>query len=114
MTSQSAVARLLTGLAIVAGMGVAGAPVASADEQGFIEAIDAVGHYSTIYPDETVQVGYRVCAAFDRGGDVAAIQEVMTAYNRDESPSREYYATLFAQSAAFELCPIHNGKIGPI
>jgi hypothetical protein len=67
-----------------------------------------------VYPNETVEVGYRVCRAFDRGGDVAAIQEVMAAYNRDDSSSREYYATLFAQSAAFELCPEHNGEIGPI
>ncbi|WP_197377541.1 DUF732 domain-containing protein [Mycolicibacterium baixiangningiae] len=91
-----------------------GAPVASASEQGFIDAIDAVGHYSTVYPDETVQVGYRVCGAFARGGDVAAIQEVLTAYNRDDNPDREYYAALFAQSAAYELCPQHMGEIGPI
>jgi len=38
-------------------MAVKYAPLASADEQSFIRAIDAVGHYSTIYPDETVQIG---------------------------------------------------------
>ena len=58
-------------------------------------------------------MGYRVCAAFDHG-ETAAIQAVRTAYNRDDSDSAEYYATLFAQYAARELCPQHDGKIGPI
>ena len=71
--------KLLAVLLALAGAGLAGMPVAAADESGFIEAIDAVGHYSTVYPDETVQVGYRVCAAFDRGGDAAAVQEVLKA-----------------------------------
>lgn len=106
--------KLLVAVLAVTGIGLATAGSASADESGFIEAINAVGHYSTVYPNETVQVGYRVCSAFDRGGDAAAVQEVLKAYNRDDSASREYYATLFAQSAAYNLCPRHRGEIGPI
>ncbi|MCV7007966.1 DUF732 domain-containing protein [Mycobacterium gordonae] len=103
-------------LACTVGLGVAlgTAATASADEAGFIQRVQIVGHYSTVYPSETVQVGYRVCGAFSRGGKSAAIQEVLTAYNRDDSPNREYYATLFAQDAAFELCPQYAGLIGPI
>lgn len=96
------------------GIALATAAPAVADESGFINAINAVGHYSTVYPSETVQVGYRVCDAFQRGGKSAAIQQVLTEYNRDDSANREYYATLFAQSAATELCPQHAGEIGQI
>lgn len=101
---------------VVAGLGImlGTASPASASESGFIDAVNAVGHYSTVYPSETIQVGYRVCGAFQRGGSSAAIQQVLKEYNRDDSVNREYYATLFAQSAATELCPQFAGLIGPI
>jgi hypothetical protein len=92
------------------------APTASADEQSFIDSIDAVGHYSTIYPDQTVQIGQQVCTIFDNGSDSeAAVDWVLKKYNGPgNGPNEPYYATLFAQSAAYELCPEHNGEIGQI
>jgi hypothetical protein len=62
----------------------------------------------------TVDVGYRACSAFGRCGKNAAVQTVLTAYNSDTSSSASYYATLFAQYAAHDLCPEHDGEIGPI
>jgi hypothetical protein len=111
-------AKLMPILLSVAAIGLAGAPVAQADEQGFVDAIASHGHYAVGPPewinDDLVKLGYRVCEAFDRGGDTAAVQTVLTAYNGDTSESADYYATLFAQSAAYELCPEHNGEIGSI
>lgn len=106
--------KLLTTLLALSGLALGTAATASADEASFIEAIEALDHYSTVYPDETVQVGYRVCRAFDLGGDTAAVATVRKAYNGDTSESANYYATLFAQYAAYQLCPEHNGEIGPI
>ena len=96
-------------------MGIAVAPVAQADEAGFIDAIDIVGHYSTIYPDETVAIGQQVCTIFDNGGDgQAATAWVLKKYNGDDSANPEYYATLFAQAASIELCSEHSDVIGQI
>lgn len=107
---------LVAALAAV-GIGLAAAPTASADEQGFIAAVDSLGHYATTAPgtaDEAVVVGYRACAGFDNGGSAAAVRAVRQAYNGDTSESADYYATLFAQQAAYNLCPQHLGAIGPI
>lgn len=98
----------------VLGIALGTAATASADESGFIEAIEALDHYSTVYPDETVQVGYRVCRAFDLGGDQAAVATVRKAYNGDDSEFADYHATLFAQAAAYNLCPQHGDEIGQI
>lgn len=109
--------RLMNVLLVVAGIGLATAPVAGASEDAFVMAIDSLDHYAIECPgcaQDALDVGYRVCQAFDAGGDTAAIQEVLTSYNSDDSPNPEYYATLFAQYSAYELCPQHNGEIGPI
>lgn len=106
----------MTALA-VAGIGLAGAPVASASEDGFLKAIDSLDHYAIECPgcaEDALGVGRRVCAAFDSGGEAAAVQEVLDSYNADDSPKKNYYATLFAQYSAVELCPEHNGEIEPI
>ncbi|MFL0158592.1 hypothetical protein [Mycobacteroides chelonae] len=80
-----------------AGLSVVLAPQSSADEAGFIAAIESLDHYAT------------TCA----GCAQDAINAVKNAYNRDDNSS-EYYATLFAQYAAVQLCPQHQGRIGPI
>ena len=66
----------LISLLTVFGIALGTATTASADEAGFIEAVDSVGRYSTVYPDETVEVGHRVCKAFDSGsgGKTAAVR----------------------------------------
>lgn len=113
----SVMTKLLMVLSAIVTIGVVGAPVASADESGFIEAIDSLGHYALEAPGtigDALDVGYRACAAFGQGGKQAAIQTVLDAYNADTSESADYYATLFAQYAAFNLCPAHDGEIGPI
>lgn len=96
------------------GIGLLAAPVAAADEDGFIVAIESLDYYSTVYPQDTISVGYRVCGAFARGGDTAAIAEVLRTYNGPGQSNPEYYATLFAQYSAYELCPQHSGEIGQI
>lgn len=97
--------------------GLGTAPVASADEAGFLDGIRSLDHYALECDrceQDAVDVGRRACKAFDLGGDRAAIATVRKAYNGDTSDSAEYYATLFAQYASFELCPEHEGEIGPI
>lgn len=109
--------RLIASGIAAAGIALLGAPTAAADEQDFITAIESLGHYATTAPgtaQEALAIGYRACAAFDRGGDAAAIQTVLDAYSGDTSQSRNYHATLFAQQAAYNLCPEHNGEIGQI
>jgi len=90
---------------------------AQASESGFVKAVDSLNHYAIGCPgcaQDAISVGYRACAAWDEGGERAAIQTVMKAYNSDTSGSPEYYATLFVQYAGQELCPKHAGEIGPI
>lgn len=108
--------KLLITLLAAVGIALAGAPVASASEDAFIAAIDTMDYYAIDCPgcaQEALDVGYRVCDAFDAAGKDAAIQEVLRSYNGPGTHSN-YYATLFAQSAAYELCPQHNGEIGQI
>ncbi|OBB05452.1 hypothetical protein A5731_02010 [Mycolicibacterium conceptionense] len=102
---------------VAAGLGLAFAPAAVADEAGFLDGIRALDHYALDCPgcaQDAVDVGREACQAFDLGGDQAAIAAVRKAYNSDASESAEYYATLFAQSASFELCPEHRDEIGQI
>ncbi|WP_197381231.1 DUF732 domain-containing protein [Mycolicibacterium mengxianglii] len=109
--------KLFITLLAVAGISLGAAPAASASEQAFVDAIDSLDHYAIGCPgcaQDALEVGYRACAAFDQGGDTAAVQAVLTSYNGPGQSSPEYYATLFAQYAAYELCPQHNGQIGPI
>ncbi|MDX1884858.1 DUF732 domain-containing protein [Mycolicibacterium sp. 120270] len=106
-------------IVLVAGTGIAlaGAPVASASEDAFIKAIDSLDYYAIDCPgcvEDALDVGYRVCEAFDAAGDTAAIREVLRSYNGPGQSNPEYHATLFAQYAADELCPQHDGKIGPL
>lgn len=108
---------LAAAVAATAALGLSLAPVASADEAGFLDGIRALDHYATECPgceQDALDVGYRACKAFDLGGDQAAIATVLKAYNGDTSDSAQYYATLFAQYASYELCPEHQDEIGPI
>ena len=107
---------IFTALATVA-LAIGTAGTASADEAGFIEAIDEVGHYSTIYPQDTIAIGRQVCTIFDNGGrGPEAVAWVRQKYNGPgtQGSSENYYATLFAQAASVELCPDHRDVIGQI
>jgi len=91
--------------------------LAQASESGFVKAIASIGYYATGCPgcaQDAISVGYRACAAWDQGDEMAAIRTVMKAYNGPDQQSPEYHATLFAQYAGQELCPKHAGEIGPI
>lgn len=91
--------------------------LAQASESGFVKAIDSIGYYATGCPgcaQDAISVGYRACAAWDQGGEMAAIRTVIKAYNGPGQPNAAYHATLFAQYAAQELCQKHRGEIGPI
>lgn len=107
---------LFGAVAMLAGIGLATAGTASADDQGFIDRINIDGHYSTIYPNETIEIGQQVCTIFDNGGDgQAAVDWVLKKYaGPGNGPHENYYATLFAQAASIELCPEHSGVIGQI
>lgn len=109
--------KLLATIVAVLSLALGTAATASADEAGFIDAIDSLDYYAIECPgcaQDAIDVGYRACAGFDRGGDNAAIRAVLDSYNGPGQRSPEYYATLFAQYAAYQLCPEHNGEIGPI
>jgi hypothetical protein len=112
LTRSTAITVMLT-----AGVALGPAATASASEQAFIGAIDSLDRYAIDCPgcaQDALDVDFRVCAAFDAGGDQAAIKEVLRAYNGPGQSNAEYYATLFAQYSAYELCPQHIGEIGPI
>jgi hypothetical protein len=109
--------KLLITLLAGAGIALVGAPVASASEDAFIAAIDSLDYYAIDCAgcaQDALDVGYRVCAAFDAAGETAAIQEVLRSCNGPGQSNAEYHANLFAQYSAYELCPQHNGEIGPI
>lgn len=109
--------KLMITLTVLTGFSLAGAPTVGASEEAFVKAIDSLGYYAIHCPgcaEDALGVGYRVCAAFDTGGETAAIAEVLKSYNGPDQTNPEYYATLFAQYSAYELCPQHNGEIEPI
>jgi len=109
--------KLFASLLAVLGLALGTAGTASADEAGFIDAIDSLDYYAIECAgcaQDAIDVGYRACAGFDRSGKRAAIQAVLDSYNGPGQTNAEYYATLFAQYAAYQLCPEHNGEIGPI
>jgi ABC-type sugar transport system substrate-binding protein len=109
--------RLMTIVLAVVGLALGTAATASADETGFVNAVDSLDYYAISCPgcaQDAIDVGYRACAGFDRGGDAAAIQAVLDSYNGPGQTHAEYYATLFAQYAANHLCTEHEGEIGPI
>jgi hypothetical protein len=109
--------KLLISALAVLGIALGTAATASADEAGFISSIESLDHYATDCAgcaQDALSVGYKACAAFDRGGETAAVQAVLKAYNGPGQQNSDYYATLFAQYAAHQLCPAHDGEIGPI
>jgi hypothetical protein len=108
--------KMLIGVLAAPILALSGAPVAAASEQDFVNAIASLGHYAITCEgcaQDAIAVGYKVCSAFSNG-EAAAVQAVLNSYNADTSSSRNYYANLFAQYAAYELCPQYNGQIGPI
>lgn len=91
--------------------------MADAREDAVVKAIDSLDHSAIECPgcaQDALDVGYRVCATFESGGDTAAVQEVLISYHGDNRLNRRYHATLFAQYSAYELCPQHNGESGQI
>jgi hypothetical protein len=109
--------KLLISVLAVFGIALGTAASASADEADFIDAITSLHYYAVDCAGcarDAVDVGHKVCSAFASGGKSAAIQAVLTAYNGPGQENPEYYATLFAQYAAHDLCPNYDGQIGPI
>lgn len=109
--------KMLIGLLTALGLALGTAGTASASEDAFIKAIDSLDYYAIECPGcahDALDVGYKACAGFDAGGDTAAIQAVLDSYNGPGQDNAHYYATLFAQYSAYELCPQHNGEIGQI
>lgn len=109
--------KLLIGLLAATGIAFGTAPGASASEDAFIQAIGSLNYYAIECPgcaQDALNVGYRVCKAFDSGGQSAAVNAVLKAYNGPGQSNAEYHATLFATYAAHELCPQHDGEIAPI
>lgn len=110
-------AKLVTALVSVVAVALSTAATASADEAGFVSSIESLNHYATECAGctkDALDVGYKACAAFDRRGPAAAIQAVLQAYNGPGQTNQKYYATLFAQYAAHQLCPQYDGQIGQI
>ncbi|WP_094287979.1 DUF732 domain-containing protein [Mycobacterium lehmannii] len=109
--------RLFGCLLAVLSISLVTAGPASASEDAFIEAIDSIDYYAVNCPEcaeEALEVGYRVCDAFDAGGGAqGAVAEVLRSYNGPGSHPG-YYAHLFAQYSAYELCPQHSDVIGQI
>ena len=104
--------KLLAGLIALFALAAVTASPASADEAGFVRAIDSLDYYAIRCAgcaQDAIEVGYRACDGFDRAGDTAAIQAVLDSYNGPGQKNPDYYATLFAQYAAYQLCPEHNG-----
>lgn len=101
----------------VAGIALGTAAPASADEVDFIGAISALDYYAIDCPgcaQDAVDVGYQACAGFDRGGSPEAVRAVLDSYNGPGQSHADYYATLFAQAASYQLCPEHQDEIGSI
>lgn len=115
--SMAIMTKLFITVLAVLGIALGTSTPASADENDFVSSIASLDYYAIECAgcaQDALDVGYRACAGFDRGGSNAAVQAVLQAYNGPGQENREYYATLFAQYAAYQLCPEHNGEIGPI
>lgn len=100
--------------ALVLALGTAA--TALADESGFISSV-SLDYYAIECPgctQDALEVGYRVCAAFDNRGTAAAVAEVLRSYNGPGQSNQAYWATQFAGYPADQLCPKHSGEIGPI
>ncbi|MEA2922774.1 MAG: hypothetical protein QOF07_2739 [Bradyrhizobium sp.] len=109
--------KLLMSVLAVFGIALGTAATASADEADFVSSVESLHYYAIDCAgcaQDALDVGYKACAGFDRGGQGAAVQAVLKAYNGPGQENSEYYATLFAQYAAHQLCPKHDGDIGPI
>lgn len=109
--------KMLLAAFAIAGIALGTAATASADEADFIGAVSALDYYAIDCPgcaQDAVDVGYRACAGFDRGGSQAAVRAVLDSYNGPGQSHADYYASLFAQAAAYNLCPEHQNEIGQI
>lgn len=105
--------KLLITLVAGAGIALAGAPVAAASEDAFIKAIDSLDYYAIDCAgcaQDALDVGYRVCAAFDAAGEKAAITEVLRSYNGPGQSNAEYHATLFAHTPPMSCAPSTTGR----
>lgn len=110
------VTKVLISLLAVCGLAFGTAATASADDGTFVDAIASLNHYAITCAGcdrDAINVGDKVCTAFVNGKQ-AAIQAVQDSYDGPGQTNEEYYATLFAQFAAHDLCPKYDGQIGPV
>lgn len=106
-----AFAAVLVGCGTVAAPASAG-PFLTQDELNFIGAVAPEGYGGDVYA--TVRAGHQVCSLLDQGLTHTAIQRFVVDTFGDGRPNADYYAALFSQYAAYNLCPRRIGEFGQI
>ena len=87
-------------------------PALTQNEMNFIGSVAPQGYSGDVY--QTVRAGYQVCSMLDRSMTHEAIERFVVDTFSDRRPSASYYAALFSQYAAYNLCPRHIGEFGNI
>lgn len=100
--------RWLAAVAVVVGLVCAPVAQAAPDEQGFVRAVEYIGFTGDVLP-----AGEQVCTLLDRGMSTEGVSRFVTD-TFGERANSGYYAVLFAQYAAYNLCPRHLGVYGPM
>jgi hypothetical protein len=87
-------------------------PPLTQDEVNFISAVAPQGYSGDVYA--TVRAGHQVCSLLDQGLSHVAIQRFVVDTFSDRRQIADYYAALFSQYSAYNLCPRHIGEFGQI
>lgn len=114
--SRAANKALIGGIAAIA-IGLIGAPVAGADsytsaDLDFIARVTQQGYHGD--PDRLIKTGHVVCGLLDDGASWQTVKASIIIEHEYGRKSAGYYATLFAQAAAWDYCPEHNDEFGNI
>ena len=101
---------------VLAGAASAGPAVADPaltdTELDFIASVAPQGYGGDVY--QTLKTGYRVCSMLDDGMSHEGIERFVVDTFGDSRGSARYYAALFSQYAAYNLCPRHLDQFGQI
>jgi hypothetical protein len=87
-------------------------PPLTQDEANFISAVAPQGYGGDV--GATVRAGHQVCSLLDQRLTHVAIQRFVVDTFSDRRRDADYYAALFSQYAAYNLCPRHIGEFGQI
>ena len=113
---RSRVASALAALGLVGSVTSAGPAIAdpylTQDEINFIGAVAPQGYSGDVYG--TVRAGHQACSMLDQGLTQVAIERFVVDTFSDRRQNASYYAALFLQYAAYNLCPRHVGEFGSI